>query len=93
MGVTTILVTHDQTEATTMADRVVAANGGRVERKAPPMTSLRASGHLVASFIGSPPINLFEGEADGTATVARGKSCSLTMHGAVVLGIRRRACR
>ena len=33
LGVTTILVTHDQIEATTMADRVVVMNGGRVEQE------------------------------------------------------------
>ena len=33
LGVTTVLVTHDQIEATTMADRVVVMNGGRVEQE------------------------------------------------------------
>ena len=65
LGVTTILVTHDQTEATTMADRVVVMNGGRVEQEgAADDLYERPDTLFVASFIGSPPINLFEGEAD-----------------------------
>ena len=66
LGVTTILVTHDQIEATTMADRVVVMNGGRVEQEgAAEDLYERPDTLFVASFIGSPPINLFDGNADG----------------------------
>ena len=59
LGVTTILVTHDQLEATTMADRVVCMNAGRIEQigKADDLY-LRPDTLFVAGFIGSPPINL-----------------------------------
>ena len=68
LGVTTILVTHDQIEATTMADRIVCMSKGRIEQ----IGTADALYHLpdtlfVASFIGSPPINLLEGEAAGAA--------------------------
>ena len=91
LGVTTILVTHDQIEATTMADRVVVMNGGRVEQEgAADDLYERPDTLFVASFIGSPPINLFDGEADGTALKIREASVPLTasMRGPVVLGIR-----
>jgi len=59
LGVTTILVTHDQIEATTMADRVVVMNGGRVEQEgAADDLYERPDTLFVASFIGSPPMNL-----------------------------------
>src|SRR5881296_2022877 len=67
LGVTTILVTHDQIEATTMADRVVVMNGGRVEQEgAADDLYERPDTLFVASFIGSPPINLFDGNADSS---------------------------
>src|SRR5260370_2400298 len=66
LGVTTILVTHDQIEATTMADRVVVMNGGRVEQEgAAEDLYERPDTLFVASFIGSPPINSFGGKAPG----------------------------
>jgi inositol-phosphate transport system ATP-binding protein len=91
LGVTTILVTHDQTEATTMADRVVVMNGGRVEQEgAADDLYERPETLFVASFIGSPPINLFEGESD--AGVAKFHEASIALadsvRGPVVLGIR-----
>ena len=59
LGVTTILVTHDQLEATTMADRVVCMNAGRVEQvgRAEDLY-LRPDTLFVAGFIGAPPVNL-----------------------------------
>jgi inositol-phosphate transport system ATP-binding protein len=59
LGVTTILVTHDQLEATTMADRVVCMNAGRVEQigRAEDLY-MRPDTLFVAGFIGSPPMNL-----------------------------------
>ncbi len=67
LGVTTILVTHDQIEATTMADRVVCMNEGRIEQVGTPDDLyLRPASRFVASFIGSPPMNLISGvAADG----------------------------
>lgn len=59
LGVTTVLVTHDQLEATTMADKVVCMNAGRIEQVGTPEDLyLRPQSRFVAGFIGSPPINL-----------------------------------
>jgi inositol-phosphate transport system ATP-binding protein len=63
-GVTTILVTHDQIEATTMADRIICMRAGRIEQVGTPDDLyLRPESLFIASFIGSPPINLIRGEA------------------------------
>jgi inositol-phosphate transport system ATP-binding protein len=62
LGVTTILVTHDQVEATTMADRIICMSKGRIEQVGTASDLYHAPTSLfVASFIGSPPINLFQG--------------------------------
>ena len=64
LGVTTILVTHDQIEATTMADRIICMRAGRIEQiGTPDDLYLRPASLFVASFIGSPPINLIGGDA------------------------------
>jgi inositol-phosphate transport system ATP-binding protein len=91
LGVTTILVTHDQIEATTMADRVVVMNGGRVEQEgAAEDLYERPDTLFVASFIGSPPINLFDGTADGSVLKVHETSIPLaeSVRGPVVLGLR-----
>jgi inositol-phosphate transport system ATP-binding protein len=90
LGITTILVTHDQIEATTMADRIICMRAGRIEQVGTPDQLYRAPASLfVAGFIGSPPINLVTGEASG-ATFAAG-SLKLPIAGAagkVTLGLR-----
>ncbi|ABL78943.1 ABC transporter ATP-binding protein [Thermofilum pendens] len=59
---TTIYVTHDQVEAMVLADRVAVMNRGRVLQVGPPEEIYsKPSSRFVAHFIGSPPINLFEG--------------------------------
>ena len=47
LGITMVYVTHDQTEAMSMADQVVLLRDGRVEQDAAPGGALRASGHSV----------------------------------------------
>ena len=60
LGSTMIYVTHDQTEAMTMGTRIVVMNGGRIQQAAPPMEVYeRPANAFVASFIGTPPMNLF----------------------------------
>ena len=60
LGATMIYVTHDQTEAMTMGTRIVVMNGGRIQQAAPPMeVYCRPANTFVASFIGTPPMNLF----------------------------------
>jgi multiple sugar transport system ATP-binding protein len=59
---TFVYVTHDQTEAMTMGDRIVVMNNGRVQQAAEPMTIYdKPANKFVASFIGMPPINLMTG--------------------------------
>jgi multiple sugar transport system ATP-binding protein len=60
LGVTTILVTHDQTEAMTMGDRIILMQDGVIQQSAPPTEIYEQPTNLfVASFIGSPQINIF----------------------------------
>lgn len=59
LGATMVYVTHDQLEAMTMADRIVVLNGGRVEQVGRPMDLYhKPVNRFVASFIGSPPMNM-----------------------------------
>ncbi len=59
LGLTMIYVTHDQTEAMSMADQVVVLRAGRMEQAAPPAEVYdRPATMFVAGFIGSPPMNL-----------------------------------
>ncbi|MEM9004003.1 MAG: sn-glycerol-3-phosphate ABC transporter ATP-binding protein UgpC [Cyanobacteria bacterium P01_F01_bin.86] len=58
LGITTIYVTHDQTEAMTMGDRIAVMNQGQLNQVAPPLELYRHPANLfVAAFIGSPPMN------------------------------------
>jgi len=60
---TFIYVTHDQTEAMTMGDRIVVMNKGLIQQCADPMTVYdQPVNKFVASFIGSPPINFMTGK-------------------------------
>ena len=67
---TTIYVTHDQIEAMTLADRVVVMSRGEVQQVGTPMEIYdRPANTFVAGFIGSPAMNLMEGEMrDGVFT-------------------------
>ena len=57
---TMIYVTHDQTEAMTMGTRIVVMDSGRIQQAAPPLEVYdRPANPFVASFIGTPPMNLF----------------------------------
>ena len=71
-GVTAIYVTHDQVEAMTMSDILVVMNAGEVEQIGTPTEIYRhPATRFVATFIGSPPMNLVPGEmlADGSVKV------------------------
>ena len=62
LGVTTLYVTHDQVEAMTMGDRVAVLKDGVLQQVAPPSVLYEAPANsFVASFIGSPPMNLIDG--------------------------------
>ncbi|ELZ98043.1 multiple sugar ABC transporter ATP-binding protein [Haloferax mucosum ATCC BAA-1512] len=61
LGVTTVYVTHDQTEAMTMADRIVILNDGKLQQVDPPERCYdEPNNKFVAGFIGSPSMNFFE---------------------------------
>jgi multiple sugar transport system ATP-binding protein len=62
LGSTMIYVTHDQVEAMTMGDRICVMRDGVIMQVADPLTLYRSPQNLfVASFIGSPPMNLLKG--------------------------------
>jgi lactose/L-arabinose transport system ATP-binding protein len=66
LGVTMIYVTHDQTEAMTMASRIVVLRAGRVEQVGPPLDLYDdPANQFVAGFIGSPRMNFLQAEAVG----------------------------
>ena len=91
LQVTTVYVTHDQIEAMTLADRVVVMNKGVVQQVGTPTEIYdKPANAFVASFIGSPAMNLMEGNLqDGTFT---GKNVSIPglngPDGPVTLGFR-----
>ncbi|WP_433338529.1 ABC transporter ATP-binding protein [Spirillospora sp. CA-294931] len=62
LGVTTVYVTHDQTEAMTLGDRVAVMKRGELQQVAPPQELYdRPANLFVAGFIGSPAMNLLKG--------------------------------
>lgn len=89
---TTIYVTHDQIEAMTLADRVVVMNKGLVQQVGTPMEIYdRPANTFVASFIGSPAMNLINGSIEGgvfTASGIRIEGLSSAARGPVTLGFR-----
>ncbi|MFD2238427.1 ABC transporter ATP-binding protein [Aureimonas populi] len=64
LGITTIVVTHDQREAMTMADRIVVMRSGRIQQEAPPVEIYRRPANaFVADFIGQTNLLPVEGNA------------------------------
>ena len=94
LGTTTLYVTHDQTEAMTMGDRVAVMRDGRLEQIDEPQELYNRPANLfVAAFIGSPAMNLLRGRIDGRHVVLGGQRLSLPFEalagpGDVVVGIR-----
>jgi len=77
LGTTTIYVTHDQVEAMTMGDRVAVMSQGELQQVAVPQELYDRPGNLfVAAFIGTPPMNLLEGQVvseNGSTSVVVGQ--------------------
>ena len=70
-GTTTIYVTHDQVEAMTLADRIAILDGGRMQQHATPLTAYHQPANaFVASFLGTPPMNLIDGIVEDGRFVA-----------------------
>jgi multiple sugar transport system ATP-binding protein len=95
LGVTTIYVTHDQTEAMTLGQRVAVLKDGVLQQVDSPQRLFHAPRNLfVAAFIGSPTINLVEAEvADGALAFAGHRvpvsaGAELPSRGPVIVGIR-----
>ena len=93
LGVTSLFVTHDQVEAMTLAQRMIVMNAGRMEQiGTPDEVYHRPATTFVASFIGSPPMNLITGQADGSRFTAGGQTLALPAaaprSGALILGLR-----
>jgi sn-glycerol 3-phosphate transport system ATP-binding protein len=64
LGMTMVYVTHDQTEAMTMADQVILLRDGRIEQDAPPADMYaRPATAFAARFVGTPPMNLLRLDA------------------------------
>ncbi|AJD92884.1 glycerol-3-phosphate ABC transporter ATP-binding protein [Jeotgalibacillus malaysiensis] len=73
LGLTMIYVTHDQTEAMTMADRMMILSDGDVQQIGRPLDVYNNPANtFVASFIGSPPMNLIDAEMKDSVLVADG---------------------
>jgi multiple sugar transport system ATP-binding protein len=69
LAATTIYVTHDQAEATTMADLVAVMHDGVLEQLGPPLEIYdHPATRFVATFVGSPPLNVLTGSLDTATT-------------------------
>jgi ABC-type sugar transport system ATPase subunit len=97
LGATMIYVTHDQTEAMTLADRIVVMNKGRIEQVGKPLDLYYMPANLfVAGFIGSPAMNLIPAtieQRDGhgqlvASALARPLELNGLASGQVTLGVR-----
>jgi|SRR5262245_12261676 len=67
LGITMIYVTHDQSEAMTLGSRIAIMRGGSIEQTGPPLDLYRRPENaFVATFLGSPPMNLIDESVDGT---------------------------
>jgi sn-glycerol 3-phosphate transport system ATP-binding protein len=70
LSTTSLYVTHDQIEAMTLAHRMIVMNGGRAEQIGAPLeVYAKPASTFVASFIGSPPMNLIPAERNGRAVL------------------------
>ena len=66
LGITMIYVTHDQTEAMSMADKIVLMNEGHIVQQGKPKELFENPNHMfTAKFLGNPPMNIIETEHDG----------------------------
>ena len=87
LGTTMIYVTHDQTEAMTLGDRIAVFNAGKIEQIGEPLELYnKPANRFVAEFIGSPKINVFNAGFDTDSSTVTLKdfgslsfqSCDLT---------------
>ena len=93
LGATAVYVTHDQEEAMTLADRIAVFMDGRIVQVGSPRQIFAKPLSIdVASFIGSPPMNLLVGEWEGHAVTVGGSTVAVAVESAqsrdVVVGVR-----
>lgn len=97
LNATTLYVTHDQTEALTMADRIVVLKEGKIQQIGTPMEIyLKPKNVFVAKFIGKPEINLFNMEINNNKIILNSKIelniskdfPKIEQHKSYILGIR-----
>jgi multiple sugar transport system ATP-binding protein len=97
LGITTVYVTHDQTEAMTLGDRVAVLKRGILQQLATPRELYENPANLfVAGFIGSPPMNFLPAEVKGnqvelpfgTVTIPDDKAAKAQGKGLLIAGIR-----
>jgi sn-glycerol 3-phosphate transport system ATP-binding protein len=93
LGVTSLFVTHDQVEAMTLAQRMIVMNAGHMEQiGTPEEVYARPATTFVAGFIGSPPMNLVPGRADGSRFTVDGHELPLPgaapRSGELIVGLR-----
>ncbi|MCE4613430.1 MAG: ABC transporter ATP-binding protein [Desulfurococcales archaeon] len=75
LGITTVLVTHDQADAFAVGDRIVVLNQGRIQQVGAPRELYDEPANLfTASFIGDPPMNIVEAHASGLEAIVSGKA-------------------
>ena len=93
LGITSVYVTHDQEEAMTLSDRMVVMRDGHIAQLGTPQeVYARPADTFVATFVGSPKMNLLEGTLSGGvfttgAGVALATDCAAN-HASVTLGVR-----
>ena len=95
LGTTTLYVTHDQVEAMTMGHRIAVMQGGRLQQVAPPQELYeRPANTFVATFLGSPGMNLIPAERRGdelvtpSGSLAADQALADIPQGPVTLGAR-----
>ena len=93
LGITSVYVTHDQEEAMTLSDRMVVMRDGHIAQLGTPQeVYARPADTFVATFVGSPKMNLLDGTLSGGvfttgAGVALATDCAAN-HASVTLGVR-----
>jgi len=94
LGVTSIYVTHDQVEATTMGDRIAVLQGGKLQQvESPTEVYRRPANAFVAGFIGMPEMNFLTGVVVGGRLRLGGQDFSVAQDGPVKVGVRPEAVR
>jgi sn-glycerol 3-phosphate transport system ATP-binding protein len=92
IGITMVYVTHDQTEAMTMADQVILMRNGCIEQDAPPAELYaRPATAFCARFIGTPPMNILALADSPAGAIVRGSDGPAVLAGrgeGLLLGIR-----